>query len=202
MNDRVAKIRLRYDAVIVKPIEEKEINGILLPQNLQEAGQVGEVVNVGPGIKGYPGLDDKEMEIWRGDKVFTCKWAGSEIQIDGEKYGIMRQEDILARFHGDRRIDLTPLEDRVFIEWETGQNEYEGTKILRAEGSSKERYYTGMVISVGPKVKDLVAGDRVFFDQFCGPERIDFEYKRYALIWEKDIYCTLPLREGVMVLSH
>lgn len=193
---KVEDINLLWENVLIKPVEEKEIGGILLPQSSSERGQKGIVCRVGPGTK------DVEMEVQPGDKVLFVKYAGSEIAIEGEKFNCMKQEDILGRYHGDRDIDLTPLEDRILIEWEFGQDEYMGTNILRSEGAAKERYYTGIVMATGPLVQEIKVGDRVFFNQFCGPERIDFESKRYALIWEKDARGTVPLRKSMMVLSH
>jgi len=52
----------------------------------------GDVIAVGNGTK------DEEMVVKEGDKVLYGKYAGTEIEIDGEKYLIMRQSDILAIF--------------------------------------------------------------------------------------------------------
>ena len=199
MND-IEDIRLRDDVVIVEACNDKEIGGILIPESIQENGQTGIVCNTGPGFKEGEAFDPLELKI--GDKIYYCKYAGSEIQIEGNKYMIMRQGDVLAKYCGPRCIDLTPLEDRVLIEWETGQDCFSGTSIKRPEGSAKERYFTGIIVSVGSKVKEIGIGERVFFDQFCGPERIDFQDKRYALIWERDAYCIIPARKNIMVLSH
>lgn len=192
----VQDIQCRDEVLIVRPILDEEIGGIIIPVSAQEKGQKGWVCKVGPGSK------DVNMEVVEGDKVYHVKWAGSEVSIEGEKFLIMKQEDILGRYFGDRPIDITPLEDRIFIEWEFGQEEFKGTNILRPEGSSKERYYTGVVQSIGPKVEEIKVGERIFFNQFCGPERIEFENKRYAMIYEKDAYCVVPLRKNLMVLSH
>lgn len=194
-------MRLRDDVVLVEPFIEKEVGGLIIPDSLGENGQIGIVKLVGPGFV-IDGVCEEPMQVSVGDKIFYCKFAGSEILVDGIKYIIMRQEDILAKFNGERKIDLIPLESRMLIEWERGEDAFKGTTILRPEGASKERYYTGIVMSIGPKVFDVKIGERVFFDQFCGPERIDFENKRYALIWEKDAYCTIPLRKNILVLSH
>lgn len=195
--NNVNDIVCRNDVVIVKPIREEETNGILIPASMQEVGQKGIVCRVGPGI------DDNKVEVEEGDKILYVKFAGSEISIEGEKFIVMKQEDILGYYNGDREIDIVPLENRVLLEWEFGRDEYIGTKILRSEGASKERYYTGNVIAVGPLVnEDIQPEKRVFFNQFCGPERIDFEGKRYAFIYDFDAYCILPLRKDITVLSH
>jgi chaperonin GroES len=72
------------------PIEEKTAGGIIIPDTAKEKPLKGEVVAVGQGTK------DEEMVVKEGDKVLYGKYAGTEIEIDGEEYLIMRQSDILA----------------------------------------------------------------------------------------------------------
>jgi chaperonin GroES len=50
----------------------------------------GEVVAVGTGTK------DEEMTLKVGDTVLYGKYAGTELELDGNKYLIMRQSDVLA----------------------------------------------------------------------------------------------------------
>ena len=195
----IADVKCLGEMVIIKPAADTEIGGIIIPVTAQEKCQKGLVVKVGPGTK------DVDIEVEPGEKILHVKWAGSEVSVDGEKFIFMKQEDILGKYHGEREIDLTPLEDRILIEWEYGDDVYTGTNISRAEGSAKERYYTGIILAVGPKVKDpenITIGQRIYFNQFCGPERITFENKRYAMIWEDDARCVVPLRKTMMVLSH
>jgi len=87
-------IRPLADRVLVKPAaaEEKTISGIIIPDSAKEKPLKGDVIAVGNGTK------DEEMVVKEGDKVLYGKYAGTEIEIDGEKYLIMRQSDILAIF--------------------------------------------------------------------------------------------------------
>lgn len=80
------------DRVIIlpAPAEEKTIGGIIIPDTAKEKPLKGEVVAVGHGTK------DEEMVLKEGDKVLYGKYAGTEVEIDGEKYLIMRQSDVLA----------------------------------------------------------------------------------------------------------
>ncbi len=79
------------DRVIVKAAEaEEKIGGIIIPDTAKEKPLKGEVVAVGSGTK------DEEMVLHVGDHVLYGKYAGTEIEIDTEKYLIMRQSDILA----------------------------------------------------------------------------------------------------------
>ena len=80
------------DRVLVKPAagEEKTVSGIIIPDSAKEKPLKGEVIAVGEGTK------DEQMVVKKGDEVLYGKYAGTEIEIDGEKYLIMRQSDILA----------------------------------------------------------------------------------------------------------
>ena len=80
------------DRVLVKPAtaEEKTASGIIIPDTAKEKPLKGEVLAVGNGTK------DEQMVVKPGDTVLYGKYAGTEIEIDNEKYLIMRQSDILA----------------------------------------------------------------------------------------------------------
>ena len=80
------------DRVLVKPAnaEEKTSSGIIIPDSAKEKPLKGEVLAVGNGTK------DESMEVKKSDTVLYGKYAGQEIELDGEKYLIMRQSDILA----------------------------------------------------------------------------------------------------------
>ncbi len=83
------------DRVLITPAlaEEKTVAGIIIPDSAKEKPLKGEVVAVGNGTK------DEEMvlkKVKKGDQVLYGKYAGTEIELDGEKYLIMRQSDILA----------------------------------------------------------------------------------------------------------
>ena len=80
------------DRVLVKPAaaEEKTISGIIIPDSAKEKPLKGEVLAVGTGTK------DEEMVVAVGNKVLYGKYAGTELEWEGEKYLIMKQSDILA----------------------------------------------------------------------------------------------------------
>ncbi|KXC07858.1 molecular chaperone GroES [Porphyromonas gingivalis] len=80
------------DRVLVKPAaaEEKTVSGIIIPDSAKEKPLKGEVIAVGNGMK------DEEMVLKAGDTVLYGKYAGTEIELEGEKYIIMRQNDVLA----------------------------------------------------------------------------------------------------------
>ena len=90
------KLKPLCDRVVVKmgEAEETTASGIILTASAQEKPQVAEIIEVGPGGV----VDGKEikMEVQKGQKVITSKYSGTEVKLDGEKYIIVRQSDILA----------------------------------------------------------------------------------------------------------
>lgn len=86
------KITPLADRVLVKPTaaEEMTASGIIIPDSAKEKPLKGEVIAAGKGTK------DEEMQLKAGDKVLYGKYAGTELELEGEKYIIMRQSDILA----------------------------------------------------------------------------------------------------------
>ena len=80
------------DRVLVKPAaaEEKSVGGIIIPDTAKEKPLKGEVIAVGNGTK------DEDMVVKPKDQVLYGKYAGTEVELDGEVFLIMRQSDILA----------------------------------------------------------------------------------------------------------
>jgi chaperonin GroES len=91
------KLKPLGDRVIVKQsdAEEKTKSGILLPDSAKEKPTKGKVISVGPGK-----LDDngKRMEIGvrAGDNIYYGKYSGTDVEVDGEKFVILRESDILG----------------------------------------------------------------------------------------------------------
>ena len=79
------------DRVLIKPAAaEEKIGGIIIPDTAKEKPLKGEVLAVGQGTK------DEEMVLQVNDTVLYGKYSGTELELDGEKYLIMRQSDVLA----------------------------------------------------------------------------------------------------------
>lgn len=76
--------------VLPAPAEQKTAGGIIIPDTAKEKPQKGTVVAVGPGKK------DEPMTVKVGDAVLYGKYSGTEMQLDGETYLIMRESDIFA----------------------------------------------------------------------------------------------------------
>lgn len=86
------KIKPLADRVLIKPEEavDKTASGIIIPDSAKEKPQKGTVVAAGPGTK------DEKMEVKVGDSVLYGKYSGTELDLDGKDYLIMKQSDILA----------------------------------------------------------------------------------------------------------
>ena len=82
--------------VVLKQLaaEETTKSGIVLPGQAKEKPQQAEVIAVGPGGM----VDGKEitMQVKAGDKVIYSKYSGTEVEVEEEKYVIVKQSDILA----------------------------------------------------------------------------------------------------------
>ena len=85
-----------FDRVVLKQIlaEETTKSGIVLPGQAKEKPQQAEVIAVGPGGV----VDGKEikMQVKVGDKVIYSKYSGTDVELDDEKYVIVKLNDILA----------------------------------------------------------------------------------------------------------
>ena len=91
------KFRPLHDRVVVRRITESEktAGGIIIPDSAQEKPQEGEVVSVGPGVRGSDGKVH-ELDVKAGDRVLFGKWSGTEIKIDGEDLLIMKESDVMG----------------------------------------------------------------------------------------------------------
>ena len=76
--------------VLPNPAEEKTAGGLFIPDTAKEKPLMGKVVAVGPGSA------EVTMEVKEGDTVLYGKYAGTDINVDGTDYLIMKQGDIMA----------------------------------------------------------------------------------------------------------
>ena len=86
------KIQPLADRVLIEPAaaETKTSSGIIIPDTAKEKPQKGTVVAVGPGTKENP------VTVKVGNKVIYGKYAGTELQLEGVDYLMMKENDILA----------------------------------------------------------------------------------------------------------
>ena len=96
----MAKVNIRPldDRVVVLPLEAEETTagGSVLPDSAKEKPQRGKVVAVGPGKLLDSGVRGA-LSVTIGDEVIFGKYGGSEVEIDGVEYKILRESDVLAK---------------------------------------------------------------------------------------------------------
>lgn len=90
----IMNIKPLADRVLVLPAQaEEKVGGIIIPDTAKEKPLKGNVVAVGEGTR------DEPMILKEGDEVLYGKYSGTELELEGVKYLIMRQSDVLAVFN-------------------------------------------------------------------------------------------------------
>jgi len=91
------KIRPLENGVVIKQLEAKDktAGGIFLPEAAKEKPMIGKIIAVGPGKTNDNGTVTK-MSVKKGNQVLYSKYMGSEVELDGEKYIILKEADILG----------------------------------------------------------------------------------------------------------
>lgn len=86
------KLKPLHDRVVIKPHERETVTsgGIIIPDTAKEKPLKGEVIAVGEGKK------DEPMTVKIGDNVIFSKYGGTEVQIGGNEYMILKESEILA----------------------------------------------------------------------------------------------------------
>ena len=96
----MSKVSLRPldDRVVIEPVEADEVTagGIVIPDSAREKPQRGKIVAIGPGPVLKNG-DRGSMSVGVGDEVIYGKYSGSEVEVGGKDYKILRESDILAK---------------------------------------------------------------------------------------------------------
>ena len=90
-------IRPLHDRLIVRRLdeEEKTAGGIIIPDSAKEKPAQGKVVAVGPGKLNDTG-DRVPLQVKEGDTVLFSKYGGTDVNLEGEEYLILREDDILG----------------------------------------------------------------------------------------------------------
>ncbi|MCI0455256.1 MAG: co-chaperone GroES [Candidatus Dadabacteria bacterium] len=91
------KVKPLYDRILVKRLntEDKTKGGIIIPETAKEKPQEGKVMSVGKGKL----LEDgslRPLDVKVGDRVLFSKYGGAEINIEGDEYLILREDEVLA----------------------------------------------------------------------------------------------------------
>ena len=90
-------VRPLSDRILVRRVEadEQVQGGIIIPDTAKETPQEAEVIAVGPGKPNDRG-DAIALTVQPGEKVLIGKYAGTEIEIDGDEFVIVNEDDVLG----------------------------------------------------------------------------------------------------------
>jgi chaperonin GroES len=96
--EKKLKIRPLEDRVVVEPSEAEEMTrgGIVLPDAAREKPHQGKVIAVGPGKLLEKTGERGKMSLKVGDRILYGKYSGTEVELSGDKYVILRESDVLA----------------------------------------------------------------------------------------------------------
>jgi chaperonin GroES len=97
-SDKQLTLRPLDDRVVFEVLdaEEKTAGGILLPDTAKQKPQRGKVIAAGPGKLSDAG-DRLALSVKVGDEVLFGKYSGSDVEVNGNEYKILRENDILAK---------------------------------------------------------------------------------------------------------
>jgi len=90
-------IRPLGDRLVVRRLseEEKTAGGIIIPDTAKEKPQEAEVIAVGNG-KILDSGKTQPLDVKAGDKILFSKYSGTEVNIDGEEWLVIREDDVLG----------------------------------------------------------------------------------------------------------
>ena len=183
--------------VKVAPPKEETEGGILLTGKNKVTKTEGLVMATGPG-KTHPDTGALfEMPVNAGDNVVYGQFDGTEIDIDGEKHTLIRDDDVLVKFSGsDLSMDsVSVVQDSVLVYVETKEVSTEGGILLAQTKASESRPSTGKVVKVGPgrfatngerMEMEIEEGDFIKFRDYAGKE-VEVEDKEYTVVSAVDI---------------
>jgi len=181
---------------IAKAQEETE-GGILLTGKAKIEKTEGSVVAVGPGKTHEDSGVVVEMPVSVGESVVYGQYDGTEIDLNGEKHTLIRDNDILVKYTGDSltQESVSTVFDNVLVIVDKSESETEGGILIARSSSSEKKPSTGKVVKVGPGKMasngellgmDVAVGDFVKFRDFAGNE-VEIGDDEYSVVRMADI---------------
>jgi chaperonin GroES len=184
--------------LLVKVAEavEKTEGGILLTGKAKIQKTEGLVVSVGPGKTHQDSGTVFDMPVTVGEGIVYGKYDGTEININGARHTLIRDEDILVKFTGELTVDTVDVvRDGVLVAVDRSEEETEGGILIAKTSKADSKPSTGQVIKVGPgkmasdgelMSMDVAVGDMVKFRDFAGNE-VEISEKEYSVVKMSDI---------------
>ncbi|XP_054807320.1 LOW QUALITY PROTEIN: 20 kDa chaperonin, chloroplastic-like [Prosopis cineraria] len=182
--------------VKIKDSEEKTDGGILLPTTAQTKPQGGEVVAIGEGKT--VGKSKVDIAVKTGAQVVYSKYAGTEVEFNGSKHLILKDDDIVGILETDDINDLKPLNDRVLIKVADAEEKTAGGLLLTE--ATKEKPSIGTVIAVGPGPLDeegnrkplpVNPGNTVLYSKYAGNDFKGKDGSDYIALRASDVMAVL-----------
>ncbi|XP_045817366.1 20 kDa chaperonin, chloroplastic-like [Trifolium pratense] len=182
--------------VRIKDAEEKTVGGIILPSTAQSKPQGGEVVAVGEGKT--IGKSKVEISVKAGAQVVYSKYAGTEVEFNGSKHLILKDDDIVGILETEEVKDLKPLNDRVLIKIAEAEEKTAGGLLLTE--ATKEKPSIGTVIAVGPgpvddegnrKPLSITPGNTVLYSKYAGNDFKGKDGSDYIALRASDVIAIL-----------
>lgn len=182
-----------------KAVEETS-GGILLTGKAKQVKTEGTVVSVGPG-KTHPDSGVTiPMPVNPGSNVVYGKYDGTELDINGVKHTLIRDDDILITYSTETLSDLDSVEvvrDNILVRVESKEVETEGGILIAKTSKSEAKPSTGEVVKIGPGKMvangevvtvgpDLQVGDYVKFRDYAGNE-VDINGLEYTVVKMADV---------------
>jgi chaperonin GroES len=185
--------------ILVRVADAQEVTdgGILLTGKAKIRKTLGTVVSCGPGRVHHDSGVAFPMPVQAGSGVVYGKYDGTEIDIDGIPHTLIRDDDILVRFEGEK-LTLESVEvvnDNVLVEVETKEQTTEGGILIAKVGKADAKPSTGKVVKVGPgrmaangelMPMEVAAGDTVKFRDFAGND-VEIGDQEYRVVRMTDI---------------
>ncbi|KAK6131769.1 hypothetical protein DH2020_034465 [Rehmannia glutinosa] len=182
--------------VKIKTAEEKTSGGILLPTTAQSKSQGGEVVAVGEGRT--VGSNKVDISVKTGTQVVYSKYAGTEVEFNGENHLILKEDDIVGILDTDDIKDMQPLNDRVLIKVAEAEEKTAGGLYLT--DANKEKPSIGTVVAVGPgsldeegkrKPLSVAPGNTVLYSKYAGNDFKGSDGSNYIALRASDVMAVL-----------
>lgn len=183
--------------VKVAPDIEQTEGGIILAGKNKVKKTEGTVVSTGPGKTHQESGIFYPMPVSEGEGVVYGKYDGTEIEYNGDKHTLIRDDDILVKYTGEKLTleSADVISDNVLVSVNEEEEQSTAGGLLIASTSNKKRPSTGTVVKVGPgrmasngvlMEMDIAVDDMVKFRDFAGNE-VTIEGKDYSVVRFVDI---------------
>jgi chaperonin GroES len=183
--------------VKVADAQEQTEGGILLSGKAKIKKTEGTVISVGPGKTHQESGIVFDMPVAPGEGVVYGKYDGTEVDYNGDRHTLIRDDDILVKFSGDKLTldNVDVVRDTVLVSVNTKEEETSGGILIAKSSSKDSKPSTGEVVKVGPgrmasdgtlMTMDVSVGDMVKFRDFAGNE-VTIEGQDYTVVRMADI---------------